>query len=296
MRIARWVCLLVGLLGIGGGTYLESLREYTQPIGPRYPSQLKVSRDEIEALAKDLRAYESAKGEYPTNDQGLIAAYAYAESMRNTADGHVPPGPFTRYLDRGERRVTDAAILSLWGEPFIYENRRRLDADKFAGSEAHPGMDPGVGMAVDKRIYIWSIGAAQYLRAYEKQVREDKAEAKRYGREAAGWAVIGLMGLAAYTVITILRVRSGAMRRTRAAVGIPVIGAAVALLAAHILAPGTGMISCYAPSPPGIMHRSADAQAQSAALIAKYHERGVISDETYRKLAAADKQGGESGE
>jgi hypothetical protein len=149
-------------------------------------------------------------------------------------------------------------------------------------------MSRHVGLAVDKDIYVWSIAAADQWSGFSESVHERDVKVRTCARRMAIPGAIGLMGLVMYIVLTAFVVRGSVWRRVMSLAGIPLAGIVAVMLIARANRPSPyppGMTTCYIPAPPGPGYRSPE-QREYTALMGKYHERGVISDATLKKLQA----------
>jgi hypothetical protein len=117
-----------------------------------------IARAQMFAIADYLRAYHKSTGRYPTTDEGLLVVHKLMKACGNRPSA--PIGPLRRC------KTNSSGILTLWGEPYIYENRNGLDPGKFSGSGASFDRKGMFAIRVDEGIYVWSIGARRAYGTY----------------------------------------------------------------------------------------------------------------------------------
>jgi len=268
----RWVCLILAAFIVSFG-YSEVWKR-DRAMSPRaVEGQLREARGQMNAIADYTRAYARAAGRYPTNDEGLRAV----KPLMRTFHGR----------DSSDRRLEwcsagFSGILTSWGEPFIYENRRGLAQSAFAESGATLDTGHRYSVQVDKGIWIWSVGAR---RVYEAQ--------RRWSLQRTVIRLLIILLGAALLAVYIIASRRTALGKPNAT-GRVLSGAfsgiaallsfAVASVLASALALST-VYSCYLTlngSPP-----DRGPVQDYLKTIAAYRDRGVISDTAYRKLVDA---------
>lgn len=230
----------------------------------RVPGRLEGTRLQLKEIGGILRDYHSKTGRYPSNNEGLLAIDKFSKASADfeTSDLH--------------RRVNRSGVISIWGEPYIYENRSGLDPNKFVDSGATVDTKQIYSVKVDKDIYLWSLAAQNTYKDYALWkpivstfqviviltslvlfilfIKTSFRQASRY----SGFKKFG------YLLFSLL---SGL-----------VIGFATSALTLFMIPVGT----CYAMS--SISYRSPELTKEYLALIDKYHERGVINGKAYEKI------------
>lgn len=166
-----------------------------------------------------------------------------------------------------------AGVLSPWRLPYVYENRKGLDARLFDGSPADSDHKRLYSTQVDDGVFIYSVGGQIFAQRLDQMWWE-----RNTPRMIGG----GLL-LAAF-VLTALLLRSS---KKAAGAGLIVLIASGAAGAGMHLASHT---TCYVMSP--LFHRRDAAMVdKQRQLLDKYHQSGVLGDEAYRKALAAIQQG-----
>lgn len=240
----------------------------------RTKARLDITRHQLNHISKHLRDHYEETGRYPSNYQGLQAVDGLAEFWQ---------GQVRLYDYRRFSTTQNVEISSLWGEPFIYENHRGIDAGAFADSGAMIDFKRAYSIKVDEGIYVWSVAAQQNHHEYLAGLRVVLA-----------WA--GLLVLLCvvlfgfYVVWTIRSVGSGytGWRRARRILWSLCGGGAISLLVCLVAFPLASGGTCYAWSL--TRRRTPELTRDYLSVMEKYHERGVISDNAYRKIVEAMKE------
>lgn len=140
----RWFAVAAGLvLGVGLG-FIQF--KTTQHGANGDELGVLFFQRQAAVIASELREHGKLHGRYPYNDEGL-SPVAGAVQRRMGAD-------------RGHRvRIAPSGILSWWGDPLIYENRRGQSRHRFSWPVADSGPNAAYSYRVDDGVYVWSIGA-----------------------------------------------------------------------------------------------------------------------------------------
>ncbi len=290
-------------------------------------SHLDTVRAELDGLAGHLRRYKEKHGRYPSNDEGLAAldtfetrfpvpfgggdvsddprkGGAWLQSLKpwhwyprdkvkeyRAKHGRAPANldefldadVYERYplsLMRGAETVTlDVAIdsddgiwvvggggvFSPWGLPYVYENRAGLPAESFEGSPAGAWGSGRFSVRVDEGVHVSSVAG---------ELWDGEYRADWWWRNGPRFAGVALIAAAVALAFSMRR----RMKNTAAAVGFGVmIG-----FGAH----ATGWSTCYVMMPL-FYRRDPTAVERRRELLEKYHEKGVIGDEAYRKALSS---------
>ena len=261
----RFYCILLATVIFVGG--LAAIYTKDRSLGLRNRGYvLRSTRRQLDGIADYLRAYHKQTGRYPTNDEGLLVVKPLVKACAADEFGKSPVSIC---------RVGQGGILSLWGEPYIYENRRGLDVRKFAGFPAAGH----ISVMVDDGIYVSCLGAERSYRVYA------------YWNPLLKWSAGGvlLVTLALCLLPSLVsfqfRVREfGAFRAVAGGLAGALLNAIVPLFVGLVAFPAF-VRSCYAASPYRV--RSPELTKDYVRVIAKYRDRGVISETSYNKLIKA---------
>lgn len=269
MGCFRYVYLL--LAGIVLMVGVSTISDKNRSLGlQRLPRMLENTREQMSVIAGDLHKYENARGHYPTNDQGLLVVKPIVNACHGH-DGSDYPLCFCRAGESG--------ILTRWGDPFIYENRRGIDRSKFADSGATLDTKRLYSVLVDNGIYVWSLGAKQAQETLDLW----------HPRLSAANHVVVLIAL----VFVGLFVRDSIMSRGRPnsavmrwsdGIGSTFVGLALAVIIPAMLLPMLAK-TCYEQSV--MWMRKPKLTADYRILLTKYRDRGIISGPAYRKITDA---------
>ena len=246
------------------------------------PYRIAKNKEQLNGIAGYLHNCYKSKGRYPTNDEGLTAL---AERDRKTVEEGISKGLSFEAVDALPQvleypQVEMGIAQSIWGEPFIYENREGLDPLKFADSGANRDPNLVYSICVDKDVYVWSLGAEQDYHNYRiwhpllvtARIIVILVSLSFFGLYVAGFArIIG----ARYAH------RSKIGRRLR--VEMSVIGGALVWVLIAFMVSMPFFSTCYRI---GFFHSrpGPELEKKYLHLITQYHERGIISDSAYRKL------------
>lgn len=258
------VLLLLGVYGFDKPPGILDIR------GPRMG--FGETERHLQEVASLLREYERAHGHYPSNSEGL---FPIAEMVW-------PPGKSTGHSLMPIHIIRlDAdgspTLVSLWGEPLIYENRRGLPEGRFAGSMVDRERDREYSVRVDDGIYVWCLAAGKLDQIYRHRLwLRPRIRALMIGG--------GILLILVYFV-AIARSARRAWRESRDdGIFRSILGGLGVCAAVYffILMPMFAT-TCYKM---GIMHRP-NLPADYKALITRYRDQGVISDAAYHKLLDA---------
>jgi hypothetical protein len=136
------------VMGIGFTVFqMETMWHGAMNDGPG----LHYFQDQSTVLKTMLQAYSKSHGRYPSNDEGLSPV---ADIIKRTSNEHSP-------VILRRCRITPSGVLSWWGEPLIYENRRGKSPSEFVWSKLDHDLKREYSRKVDDGIYIWSVGAME---------------------------------------------------------------------------------------------------------------------------------------
>ena len=265
-----WLVVLSGLiLGIGFGMIQ---RETTGHGAGTDRRGLRYLRVQTAALASELRSYEQSHEQYPTGDEGL---WSVSDAMRRRVEKDRK-----RIGKLARCRITASGVLSWWGDPVIYENRRDWSPRALAWSGGYSDSRHAYSHQVDTGVYLWSVGARQAF------VRE-LARPRRCTVIAIATLIVCATLLAAF-VLTALRQyqEASVCRRDFQAVYYTffalLVAFAVALVPA-ILVMGYGCPGMQTPRTPELTR-------DYTATMRSYKDHGVISSDVFDRVVAALKQ------
>jgi hypothetical protein len=228
----------------------------------------------MKAIADHLRSYNHLHGHYPTNDEGL------APIRHLLKDDHRQNLQWNRHYPS-----TRNFPLTIWGEPFIYENRRGLDPMKFSNSGATHDRKRIYSVQVDKGIYVWSLGAKRAQHTYDTWNPKLRVATR-------GCVAIALAFVLCYLVMTVrVIVLAGRYGENSSLFGfvswVLVRDGLLSIFTAAICFPVITGPTCYEGC--RFARRTPKLTNDYVALAKKYHERGIIGDDAYRKIAEAAK-------
>lgn len=270
----RYIGLAIGLILLAFGVFGFDGRA-GRILDPYPPLQgLDSNRQQMEWIAHFVREYRVTNGRYPSNDEGLIVVSETIKRAR-AGENKPPQGDSPKWPGFRPGQFDGICVTSLWGEPFIYENRRGLPTRKFAGSMVDADKEREYSVRVDDGVYIWCLAAAELVGIHHSRLAM---------RTPVRASLIGLGSLLvlAYLVATVRSVdRSqrgfaayrGVLRALAGGIG---VGALVFIF----LSPMFAHVSCYKMA---IMHPPR-LREDYEELMTKYRDQGVISNEAYEKL------------
>lgn len=270
----RLSCLFVGLSILGIGYYGRMQGEgwfgYERLFGLRgSESNLSTNKDQLVFVADELRNFRKETGRYPSNDEGLLVVRSLVQDSRDY-------GGIWRH--RRFCRVDQSGVLSVWGEPFIYENHKGLDSAKFADSGAIVDRKRAYSIKVDEGVFVWSVAAQQAYAEY-------RTNSVQFYTVITILLVSAILLLAFYTRLTL---QAGARSRW---IGMRRFGRTASMFVWNglLMAPIISFIvmsyplrTCYAIA--SSTSRSPELTKDYVQLIEKYHQRGIIGDRAYRKM------------
>ena len=233
------------------------------------PYMLADTRKQLSAIADLLRTYENAHGHYPANDQGLLV-----EPLVSSSDYGLSANDMLPHC-----RAGNSGILTRFGDPFIYENRRGIGSAKFADSGATLDHARQYSIRVDDGVYVWSVGARQACDALAYwQPRLSAAKAMVILVSAA------FVALFVWASVASARRQPGRSKRQDSLLVSLLAGAALWFFTVLFAAPAF-VKTCYEGSINWA--RKPELTAEYKSLLSKYNKRGVIRDSTYRKIIQA---------
>ena len=168
--------------------------------------------------------------------------------------------------------LSPSGVLSPWLIPYVYENRSGVDPKKFQGSPADVDSSRRYSVRVDDGIYLYSIGGQFYA---------DKLD--RMEREANSPRWLGCVLILVAVVCVVVMARRSRRGKLAGVVALLLSAGAGAVL-------GGTRATCYVMSPL-FSSRDPEMGARRRALLDRYHQSGVIGDETYAKAVSALKKG-----
>jgi hypothetical protein len=265
------VCLVIIIVGL-----LSNSQKYRGLAHPKYHRSIWINRDRLKETKKFLRKYKWKYSHYPTNDEGLfdfekIQRVIKKSKCRSVEFEKIQDLYQGLYLD-----ISEAGLLSGWSVPFIYENRRGLDEKLFEDSPATLDTDRVYSIEVDKDIYVYSVGAMtdykKKLPVYEKTVMEMHIV-----------KIVSATVLVFFVVLFVLECRK--YRKTIDKQGAARRFAAMILIVVSISLGHPAIYYCEEYP----LYNSKDPVYRSNyfVLLEKYKERGVIKEETVRKIKKA---------
>lgn len=267
----RYVYLLLSVLVFMAGFW--ATQKWDRSLGlQRIPSRLEINRRQLEAIGAYLRSYHKDTERYPSNDEGLLAVPQLVEGCRRVS--------LEWHEELSRCRVDDSGILSIWGEPFIYENRKGLDARKFADSGANADTARIYSRHVDADVYIWSLGAQQAYQTYSLC-----APHLRLARILIDTAALLLLALYVHSTVRSVDSRYTGLKRVGRIAWSLLGGTVLGLILMAIIFPVAMGPTCYIW---GVTRsRTPKLTRDYLALMAKYRDRGIISGSAYEKLVKA---------
>lgn len=270
MGYFRYVYIvLAAMITLVGSVIIENTDRH---VGfSRLPHRLEITRKQMDAMAGYLRDYSKEHGHYPSNDEGLPAVQNLVQACR----AHEHDYESDLFLCR----LGSSGILSRWGDPFIYENRKGIDDAKFEDSGATLDRHREYSVRVDDGVYIWSLGAR---RAYGEFCYWRPRMYGAIGMVAA--IVLGLVALFARSSV-ISHCRKTGIRERWCDGIMPALGGLLLSLVLPFFASPMFMATCYVMS--AVSNRDEKLTREYKAVLAKYHQRGVISDSAHSKMLRA---------
>lgn len=167
--------------------------------------------------------------------------------------------------------LSPAGVLSPWLVPYVYENRIGRDAKAFRGSPADRDRQRRWSVQVDEGVFVFAVGGEEVAGEY------DAAWWGRHGPKMFGALLIAVSlgaGLA-----SLVRGRGArALVEAILATVLSIVGVGAHRVANHA--------TCYIMAPL-FPHRTPQMVRGQRGLLARYRERDVINDETYRKSLEA---------
>lgn len=242
----------------------------------RIPHRLETTRDQLKLIADQLHEHHKVKGVYPTNDQGLM-------SIKNkviTKQRKLNMADFSRQAYAYSRmRVRPSGLLSIWGDPFIYENRNGLSKSAFSHSGVNVDKEQIYSIQVDDGIYVWSLSAQQQYNRYKYW----------HGRLNVAYAIVIIVSLVfiALFISSCWRVSRRLANRVERALKLGwsmLSGLLVALFVFFFFMP-LGAATCYEMSV--MWAREPKLTKDYIAIMQKYRDKGIISNQAYNKLLKA---------
>lgn len=253
------VLLLLGVYGFDKPPGILDIR------GPRMG--FGETERHLQEVASLLREYERANGHYPSNSEGLFPIAEMVWPPGDPARPRLMPIHITTLEADGS-----PALVSIWGEPLIYENRRGLPEGRFAGSMVDRKRDREYSVRVDDGIYVWCLAAGELDGIYQQRLRL---------RPLVRALMIG-GGLLLILVYLFAIGRSVKRTQDNGAFRSVLVGLGISALVYSFTMPMFAT-TCYKMR---IIHPP-NLPADYKALITRYRDQGVISDAAYHKLLDA---------
>lgn len=257
-----FIIVLLFVYGIGGGIAYRLDQEHQLQ---HRSARLRINMENLETVSKALHDYKEKHGRYPTNDEGLSVIH----------DEFLASKP--RHFTYRDTRLNDSGILTVWHEPYVYENRIGLDQEKFADSGATLDVKRKYSIQVDENIFAWSTAAEKNYHEYSHWNRVI------YGT----WNAVRVVFLLTFAVYGFFMWRS---YEKVSSVGKKITRLVVTFISAGLVGAFLGMMafcvgirSCYEPM---IFYprRTTEVTSDYLQLVDKYRERGIITDKTYKKI------------
>lgn len=229
-------------------------------------------------IKQRLVAYKNQKGRFPGNAEELLDATRLNAKSKIAEDDRL----FTSETTHAELTIGPegdlfftgpAGVLTFWKTPYVYENRQGLAASLFDSSPASANADSRYCTQVDDGVFVYSTGARDYASK----------------RDTEWWVYNGprLFGggllVAALTLLVLL---------IRVSWKAGIVGAIALVLSGGYTwyVGGRSYTTCYIMSPT-FSQRTPEMVSQQRELLDKYHARGILGDEAYKKAMAALEDG-----
>lgn len=277
-------------LTIGFGTYYAFNRDDGIAIANK-EFALSQMREQLGTIKRHILEYKKRDGHYPAIFDGLFAIRESVkkELMENNEKINYDAADYKNrvyyeytyrrdYYGKGTYRedvpvlATDAGLISVYGLPYIYEDRNGLDESAFEFSPVNRDKERLFSVEIDKGVYVYAPYGEKACKEYNWLIW------KRY----LIWA--------AFIVILVTLIVLFIKEKDKNDSDMPFvkvfkyIGGTIALLASFFL--GSDMFTlCYYMSGINRWHRERIPVYRE--LLEKYRANGIIKDGTYTKLTSA---------
>lgn len=248
----------------------ESLHTFYEPYSfyaPYLATRMYKGPSLLETLEWGVDAFKQAHGRLPESWTELkdwpslfIEGYPLDESDGSPYHLDVAVGPDYKAFVK-----SPAGLLSPGLVPYIYENRRGLDADRFGMSPVGDGDAGASWVRVDQGIYIWSPEAQYYA---------EQADAAQWEYDKPRY--VGAVLLLVAFWITIRSFHAGMHAR---------VAGGISMLVGLVVGFGGGQLgraTCYVMSSP-FSRRPPEMVDRQRQLLKQYHDRGIINTDTYNR-------------
>lgn len=278
MRKWRWVfAVLAGIVLVAG----HSLVRVIDHIDYRSSDMqdLMKNKEDLAMLSGWLLEYKRDNGRYPTNDEGLSV-------FRNNGLEKLNRYEMLYLIGKNKRIDRDFIPCTVFGEPFIYENRNGLNPAIFRFSMAARDSKEIYSINVDNGIYVWSLGAQKAWKSYWL-----KTVGKKFIPVAAPLLAFLLFVIFVYQSWTVPAdcERKGIWRTGQIFVGL--FAASISLFLSYIPAnmflnryyPSMRIVMCYVGMwmPPSL---TKELKEDYLSLAEKYRDMGVLNEDAYGKI------------
>jgi len=281
------ICLTIGISGFWYNTLRNDPKYIYEP--PWYRGHLRDISEHYQTIAKHLKTYHDKQGRYPDNNEGLTIL---TDLRKELVDKQTSlPSPMGTYEDKfnwgyyipkyAEMVSFDGGILSPWFEPFIYENRNGLDETLFTDSPVNYDKERSYCIEVDKGIYVYSMGAVMYYQKYCLLLKEKQ-------RNEILQVVILIVGpiLTLIFIWLFIRAKKVVNKPRPLWRTLKWVGSVILVLISLGSWSMVTITTCYVMTSFGLHSRPRMIKEYNA-LLEKYHQRGVINQQTYQKIKTA---------
>jgi len=298
MRYIWFICICL-TIAVGGFLCLSLINNPKYKYEPpSYRGDFEHINGQLSGISKHLQSYYTQNKRYPDNNEGLMALKDLRERLLKVQN-HLPPPigsltptdikeiqdiGFDFIRNKFEMAAFDGGILSSWLEPFIYENRRGLPEDLFTDSPVNQDKGQYYSLKVDDGIYVYSVGAMIKYKSYAELL----SEIKMMKILSLAIAIISIILIIVF-IRLFIKAKRPAKEPPKPWVSIlRIISGTILALASIFIAliPWSVTITCYAMSSFGLHSRPRMIKEYNT-LLDKYHQRGVINQQTYQKIKTA---------
>jgi len=276
-KAVRWLLFLLLWLSLAFASYITFKPEYEYKPG-WYENHFDKIHKDLNKVRSALTEFRKRHGRYPSNDEGLIAVKDLSKPV-DPEDITLRVSLSRRYPSN-ELLKSAAGPLSAWEVPFVYENRRGIDPEKFAHSPVEEDHAGRYSLEVDDGIYIYSVGGWELSREYDGFLTKMYLEI---------WGTRSLF-LVLLIIYLIFSYRSRAKKVQQIWFTATKVAAKILLLLlSFFTGMASGSVTCY------IMmyfdrEKRPNLTAKYCTLLEKYKERGIIKEEAYQTLLETLKQ------
>lgn len=250
--------ILLQATDVAGSIYLSD-GDFTTGISFARAQMNKI-HEHLLLIKGHLIQFENQNGRYPTNDEGLSVLDGLRTKIKEL---DIEYDNSYYEMRNGEIRRFDSEILSPWYVPFIYENRRGQNENMFSESPVNNDHGENYSVRVDEGIFVYSSGAIDSFKTYTLfKMRLYK-----------GYCFF------AFTYVLVFFLFISVL--TKKFQGI-LIALSVSVYGYFINVGSMVRSTCYATDVFS-KYEHIDKAEVYVELLNKYHDAGVISDETYAK-------------